>query len=1367
MHPHSLSQSNANVPTIVSRPTTCTQMTMADASQNSPSSRLSSRSHALPVAIRITHRSAATKLERSREHTPFKQGVSGNSSTHGTPPRRTSASRASVTRERSRSGMPLPKKLSLRQPMSYSVFLFDAHPLRVPSNTCLRSRLAETKLQQRLHTSCCDHDAPSVVTTGNCIPKLSSSNVRAVVENANEPFAEYARPSTASSNSSVAMPKAPRCLPTIVTQLPDIARTPPTIFAVVPRNRNDAARHTSSPLRVSPAPRRRSQPGLTYSPPPYNCTTAIPVSHEIPTVSTFLLPYCSDAQLRGLFAALLVRAGGTTWSVHENILPFLAARQHRIMPVASWQVSAFFGFTRHSDGDIYETERSSSASDPPGETAFSGGSWTNAEMSRFASQLCYWFVYVGILGCGEDMCWATLLMPLGSTTVPSRLIDVPTIYKTSGSSPPRSSVEGHSSPSVHSPTPEKQFLSPAPLSPLRHPPCVSSSTLGGDANEKGSLNSTVMYGTNQLESSTLDVVTTSTPTSVEFRAVVEAPPVVQEGTFVRGYKFLQTLLGKRGEQLADIKNDPMATAVRALCAAAGTGNGANVSPRDSVDRLSETLPPEAHLLYRRVLFYLRLHAFLREICAYLCAHERPPWQRESCIVASIISSRLRDMASRLSSKAPLVKKTAMTANSETSTGSGGRWGRLRDTLSQGVLHGAILAVPNIGAANSLKALFVLRHAGATRLVLHAAEGLPSAAGAIGQSSASASSISYDAPTLESGRGARLPAQLLRLFPLPRWSPLTQPGTALHKHLTTFDLVASRALGFALAWVALISCLFISGAHVLRTSRWVASLENRASGDTGHQPNILCRTWVHNLVEHCWTMLLLTCTARVAHHAGEVVASIEVMHTIVTSQSAALASESDGWLQEAWALQASSVVAAQAVQRCVQRLRLVCNAVDGGDGAPLGRRHALTHGMVRRCWRRVFAMALIPCAVEAFFSPSRYVVLAVVVMVAFGASVLHVCEARQQRRRALSWWLSCQASTAESFADELLRTAGAQCSEALSRGVDGIEQRGSVARPLLPANPTVVQLLCTISLPVLEELAKVACLVEWSEGRLLPVHDGNAVHGPAKLSALPIQWFWETVCGHAAPTYADDMSSAVVVETTMQTCRRALEAEQKQRGAAPLSVAEAVAAVLPWTLDYEAVPLQSTSALEGWYDYQVDEVLAPFFTAAAGEASGVAFGEPRGDFSPLHSFVSQRNGAKDAAIPLDVKLRRLPYLSQLQSRLVVCTAFVLASLRVAPRAMGTAGRCSSASFPGCVGESTLGLLTHLVHTQMYVESSPPHRKDSEAVSATQWRRAAKRTRDALMFLQQVTLSTQQREAHNTPSRRAHTLVLPWLLHELFR
>ncbi|CBZ27178.1 hypothetical protein, unknown function [Leishmania mexicana MHOM/GT/2001/U1103] len=1296
--------------------------------------------------------------------------------------------------------MPVSKRSSsLRHTIPCSVLFFAAHPMPVPSNACLGNRLATVGRQHRSRASRHTKQAPSVAIVGNGIPRPSPASVNAgVVEKANEPFAEYALPSispasrahaesfsstsTSSSafcpyfavlsNGSTTMSKALHRPPTTVTALPGMAPPPPSISASVPRNGHDAARRTSAPLRVHPAHRSRSQPELTYSPTAYSSTVAASMPHEIPPTSALVLPYCTDAQLRHLFATLFVRAGDAMWSVHEHILPFLTAHQHCIMPAAPSQVAAFFGFTDHSDGDAHAKAGTGAASDPQGAQAFFGGAWTTKEISRFASQMGYWFMYVGILGCGEEMRWDTLLMPPGSIPGPSRRSSVRNACNAGSTSPPQALVTRSSSPSVHPATPEKQCLSPTPHRSPHNSSCVSSSAPGvvaltegpkqhqpscmvddgGDGDDEGSPKSTVLYHTDQLERSTLDVVTTSTLTSVEFRAVVEAPPLVQEVAFVRGYKVLQTLLANREEQLAHVKNGPMAAALRALCTAAWIGNGANDNLGHSADCLAETLPPDIHAVHRRVCFYLRLHAFVRELCACLRADERRPWQRESYIVESIVSSRLRDTASFVSCDAPLARTAKMTAISETSISAGDRWRRLRDTLSQGVLYAALHAAPTPASVNSLTTLLLLRHAGATQVVMRATEGLPRSSDAVAASSFS-SAISSGVSTWESSTSSRLPVPLLLLFPLPRWSSVTQPGIASRKDSTTFDLAASRALGFALALVVLSSCLFISGAQVVWTWCWTVFLEHSAGDDTAHHPHLVRRTWMHNLVEHCWTVLLLVCTARVAHHAGEVVASIEVTHTIVTAQSAALANESHGWLQKAWALQSGSAVAAQAVQRSIQRLRLVGNAVDGMETTPVGGRRALTRGVASRYWRGVFILALIMCTVKASLHPSRLVELAAVVMVACGANVVHVCETRQQRRRALAWWLHCQATIAESFADDLLRKAGNRCSEAVSNGADAEEQGGSVAQPLLPTNRAAVHTLCTIPLHMLEELANVACLVVWSEGLSLATHYGSDTTGPVNLSALPIQWFWEQLCGRAAPTYANGASSAAVVEATMRACRRSLEDKQRERGGAPLVIAEAVAHVLPWTLDYKAAPPPPTGALEGCHDYEVGEVLAPFAAAAAGNASGVVLATPHGDSSPVH--------------PLDVELRRLPHLSPLQGRLVVCAAFVFASLRAAPRALGKTPRRCPAPFSACTGESTPALLTHLVHTQMCVEPSLWCRNDSEGTSTVQWRRAAKRTRAALQLLQQFTLSAQQCGVQDAPAGRAYTPVLPSLLHELFR
>lgn len=165
-------------------------------------------------------------------------------------------------------------------------------------------------------------------------------------------------------------------------------------------------------------------------------------------------------------------------------------------------------------------------------------------------------------------------------------------------------------------------------------------------------------------------------------------------------------MGNRKGQLAHLKSGPMATALRALCTAAWIGNGAKDSLGHSADCPAETLPPNIHVMHRRVCFYLRLHAFARELCACLCTHETRPWQRESYIVKSIISSRLRDTARFVSSDGPLARNAMMTAISETSLTAGDRWGQLRDTLSQAVLCAALHAAPTLVSDNSPKTLLI-------------------------------------------------------------------------------------------------------------------------------------------------------------------------------------------------------------------------------------------------------------------------------------------------------------------------------------------------------------------------------------------------------------------------------------------------------------------------------------------------------------------------------------------------------------------------------------------------------------------------------------------------------------------------------------
>ncbi|KAG5501195.1 hypothetical protein JIQ42_06193 [Leishmania sp. Namibia] len=1275
-----------------------------------------------------------------------------------------------------------------------------AHPRQVSSNArCRRSSLSKAKRRHRSSVLRHIDGASYAAGASDCIARLSPANVDAyIAEGMNEPFAEgtqlptsqasrlhvetlsvalmrssaYNHSFAASSNGSMTLPKAPRLPLGTATALPGIAATP-IISAVTPENGRDAAQRRYTPCRVHPAHRHVSHIGLTPLPQASSGIAPTSSPREIPPASAMVLPLCTDAQLRSLFSTLFVRAGDATWSCHRHILPFLAARQHCIMPVAPSQVAAFVGFADLSDEGVHAKEHLSAASDSDGEQAFSSGRSTTTAMSRFASRLCYWFVYVGALGCNEEMHWGNLLMPLGRRSSPSRRSPLRGAHNSDSAAAARAPLGRGNSPSLRSGTPEKQRCdcslsrSCSDLSDVSaRTPCVGTVTKGreqhelprpladgDDVDDESCPKSTVLWHTDPLDYSTSDVATASTLASVEFRTVVEAPPLVQEVAFVRGYKALHALLENREAQLAHMQAGSMAAALRTLCAAAGTSNGASTEFRLSQDCPAATLQPGIRTVYRRVRFYLRLYAFVRELCVCLREHEIRPWQRESYAVESIVSSRLCMTASLSSCDAVLARTAKGPAVSETSTGLIGGWRQLRDTLARGTLRAALRATPARVSAGSLETLLILRNDAATQVVRRAAETISSIVTAEGSPRAS-NAVGASAYTSASATSARVPPQLLLIFPLPRWSSSAPPRTALRKEVTAFDLVASCALGFALAFGVLSSCLFILAARVVSAPWRTAPLEPRANGGPAQHLHALRCSWTYNLVWQCWSLLLLlACTARVAHYAGEAVASVEVTHTLASAQSVALTSASDGWLQAAWALQSDSSVAAHAVQRCIERLRSLEKAVNGIAAAPLGLRRVLACSMPSRYWLSAFIGAVITCTIKTALHPGPYAELAAVVMMACGVSAAHVCGTRQHRRRALAWWLYCQANTAESFADDILRVAGDQCTEGLSAGVDVDEYGGPAARGSLPANRVAARTLYTISLPMLEELAKVACLVEWSERCLLPKHQSTGGTGPATISALPVQWFWEQLCGRAAPTFTKGVSSAAVVENTMRACRRALEAEQGQRGSAPLAVAEAVAYVLPWTLDYDAATPPPTGALEGCCDDQASEVLAPFAGAAAGAA--------------LAALIFQGDGEKDGPIALDVNLRRLPYLSHAQGRLVVCAAFVFASLKVAPRAVLTSLACHRAPLLTCIGEGTFALLVRLVHSQLHVAPSLRCRNPSKGTATARWRQAATRTRDALRLLQDCTLAAQQDNVRDAPVGRAYGALLPSLLHALFR
>ncbi|KAG5478831.1 hypothetical protein CUR178_05410 [Leishmania enriettii] len=1284
---------------------------------------------------------------------------------------------------------------SLSRATPHSLPRLPAHPRQVSSNArCRRSSLSKAKRRHR--SSVLRH----IAGASDCIARLSPTDADAdIAEGMNEPFAEGTQSPMSQASRlhlgtlTVAPMRSSAYNPSFAASS-NCSMTPPIISAVTPENARDAAQRRSTPFRVHPAHRHASHIGLTPSPQASSGIAPTSSPPEIPPASAMVLPFCTDAQLRSLFSTLFVRAGDATWSCHRHILPFLAARQHCIMPVTPSQVAAFVGFADLSNEGVHAKEHLSAAAGSDGEQTFFSGQSTTTAMSRFASQLCYWFVYVGALGCNEEMHWGNLLMPLGSRSSPSCRSPLRGAHNADSAAAARAPLGRGSSPSLCSRTPEKQrgdcslSRSCSDLSDVSaRTPCVGTVTKGraqhelplpladgDDVYDENCPKSTVLWHTDPLDYSTSDVATASTLASVQFRTVVEAPPLVQEVAFVRGYKALRALLENREAQLAHMQAGSMAAALRTWCAAAGTSNGASTEFRLSQDCPAEMLQPGIRTVYRRVRFCLRLYAFVRELCVCLREHEIRPWQRESYAVESVVSSRLCMTASLANFDAVLARTAKRTAVSETSTDFIGGWRQLRDTLAPGTLRAALRAAPARVSADSLEALLIFRNDAATQVVRRATEtissivtakGSPRASNAVGISCTSPLSLSCNASTCASATSARVPPQLLLIFPLPRWSSSASPRTGLRKEVTAFAFVASCALGFALALGVLSSCLFILAARVVSAPWWTNPLEAWANGGPAQHLHALRCSWAYNLVRQFWSLLpLLACTAQVAHYAGEAVASVEVTHTLATAQSVALTRASEGWLQAAWALQSDSSVAAHAVQRCVVRLRSVDRAINGIATAPLGLRRVLACSMPSRYWLSAFIGAVITCTMKTVLHPVPYAELAAVVTMACGVGAAHVCGTRQHRRRALAWWLYCQANTAESFADDILRAAGDQYTVGLSAGVDVDEYGGPAARGSVPANRVAARTLYTISLPMLEELAKVAYLVEWSERCFLPKHQCTGGTGPATISALPVQWFWEQLCCRAAPTFTKGVSSAAVVENTMRACQRALEAKQRQRGSAPLAVAEAVAYVLPWTLDYDAATPSPTGALEGCCDDQVSEVLAPFAGAAAGAALA---GAPHGPYLPAPSLIFQGDGEKDGPIALDVNLWRLPYLSHAQGRLVVCAAFVFASLKVAPRAVLTSLACHRVPLLTCIGEGTFALLVHLVHSQLHVAPSLRYRNRSKGTATARWRQAATRTRDALRLLQDSALAAQQDNVRDAPVGRAYGALLPSLLHALFR
>ncbi|KAK7195848.1 hypothetical protein NESM_000516200 [Novymonas esmeraldas] len=1339
MHPHRLSFANTHATTTLYAGSRGHSSDGAAAAADSPRLLRSPRLQSTPVAAApspraaavvaapasgagsggVSPRSCSNAAAPKQPHRRLRSGSGGRSvAAHTTPHRTVSRSPAHVrhggesphaharksSAARRRSASPasfaLPRRPSPRQGTPMRVHT----AARRPSHVAPAAHRSRTPLPMRQPPESSGAAAPLPrVRTPRAAALRSPS---ATSQDPNEPFAEANPP------------------PTTIAAPPAWPRRPLQPLAASCNAHPVAAPRPSTPLHGPSAhTRRRSSSGLLCTPrtpPLLQPSTTLP--QTLPPRSAWQLPRCTAAQLRCLFRALLVRAEDTTWSLHRHLLPFIVAHQRHILPVAPSDVVAFLGC-----GDVQPDANDANTTDGP---------WTALQVSRFASQVCYWFVYMDLLGYDGAPSWDALLLVPQTSNAGSRAA----IARNSSTS--SSSAISTSSVVLLAPaTPERQRRGrdAAPGS-VSDSPDPSSGALPVDAATEAP-QSTPPQG-RRLDG-VIGVLDDSTCASVQFRSVVTVPPQVSEAAFVCGYTLLQTLLASRAAQvpLATLRSPSPPQSSR-VCMSSADERVADRRRRRRDDGAATRGSDAA--LHRRVRFYLRLHALLRELCVTLREHEVRPWRRDSLVIGSAIASRLCTTARVADGGA-----SACAAPHEL-TGS--------SAAHRAVLCAALHTGRARVAANAVDTLLVLQHGDALTAPRDAMADTATTATTTITVSATAAA---DVP---------LPPDLLRLFALPCRRDAMLPASVTWCGAAAASRVAGAcALPVALVGVALCHCIVAACVELAErrwrrwwgwtpshTTTWTGDSHHRGGGGGGGSGAPLHAALPRLMLLRRTAPLLAAAVSRVVWcRAGALVGSLEVVQHVIAEKSAAFATAAEGWLRVAWASQGSSTVAAQAVRRCTTLLRHVDDTARLVERAPRSRAVLPT--------RRVLLWyAVLTVAVAAALMPLRLHPLletAALATIASADGAWHVCASRRRRRRVLWWWLRCQASTAETFAHEVLRAAGDRCYDAPLQPRCLDEDQYSGASTTTPAASVATDTLYAVPLPVLEQLAAAACLVEWGERQRPPAEVAAAAESPA---AVAIELFWEQLCGRAVPAHGQELSCVAVVERATQACWAALAAPRDPCGrdstttttttaaSASLTVAQAIGRTMPWTREYakSAAPRPGTPA--GHSDDEVCEVLAPVTATVAA----------------AHQSASPRDDAADACTSLDLELLRLPSLSPAQTRLVVCAAFVFASLRVGPR---VEPRESEAT---CIGAETVSVLVHLVHHHTPAMAPSDDGTSCASAGRARWCRAAARTREALQLLLRTTSTAQELgtvagPAGDSCATPITAAVLPALLHCIFR
>jgi hypothetical protein len=1097
------------------------------------------------------------------------------------------------------------------------------------------------------------------------------------------------------------------------------------------------------------------------------------------------LPRCSEEERLRLFSSLSYdsrRGTHLVWSLHRHVLPFLAARASAIMPASIEQIRVFLGdqeSTACVDGAYAEKMWSSSSPQA---------------LTQFASELCAWFFYVGVLDGGECLSWETSFGE-GLTVALDGAAAVAGATNARAATPrsPRRSVGAsaatlkrsvqrqstwYSSSEDSSSSSPSTDLSPTGLPCVLRPHNSDNAKDEDDEDKEG----TVLWQTTRWEQSAEGA--SSTVASMEFRSVVEVPPYVEAAAFVRGYGVLQRLLEERATASTSI------TAAATACPSVEAGTDKEGKPsslpshlcadlhfattshsnrvvkdvgeaalheNSNLQRVTAHVSPRVRAGLQQAVFYLRLHAFLLQLCLLQRAKELAPSQRDSQLIEAVLRSRLSRTATAGTATDDMQKQRRASSKEKEKEKEGDgvrgiprrcRW-LGRHLLHRG-LHEAILRVSPVAsrsasdgrcapthAVDTLEALLTLRRREVERVVRSAVRTDDRSVLGADFALPAHTCVATEAEA-EAARGRALLPSILLLFPLPQWSPWQQ---SQRRSTATSRTLSGRTQGWAplgmltaAALVTLLPCLLVY--CVLLSSTWEWGEVQRASVDDHVHGNVSSVEAGIAVLHHPLGPLILApvlvLTCYVGHRLGALVSVTAVQLQLVASQAARLATASTTWLFSAWALRVENVVAAAASQRCVTRLGLALRAAEAVyDDDPTTRSFSLA-----ACAARMAALSILLCAVQATAFLPRRIMDGIVVLAMAVPSSCRVWHSWRRHQRVLDWWLQRQTSLAEGFAHDVLREVALTDGWTMKgKSVDGQTLLQPSSAPLSRAATLYV-----IPLPLLEELARVGWVMHVSQHANTQRRPRHGKHVEAcvalRLLEFPLHCFWDQLCGCAAVAYMGGTSAISVVERVNTACAGAAQ----ELWARPTphhcsAVASLLQLMLPWVGNAD-VPWPHAAGTrekgdEEEEEQEVTEVLAPVSSHPLQWREGIHV--LQAPFSP-HSPSGRGCAFAEEPISLDVRPCRSTYLTVPQRRLLVCAAVVFAELQMQPPALSANREATTG-----IEESTLECLAHLVYSQLTAE----HDGTTTGSAPLRWNEAERRAHEALHLVQRAAVSMRLR------------------------